>query len=73
MKLAVGDLVARVEAPTVLYRVTSVTTPTLVRLLPFRRSGNGVYIASMCGAWAGDGSAWRKIGSADDGRAERTP
>jgi hypothetical protein len=36
--LAVGDLVARIEAPTVLYRVTT-KFPGYVRALPYRRSG----------------------------------
>ncbi len=36
--LAVGDLVARVEAPTMIHRVTERFTG-YVRILPYRRSG----------------------------------
>lgn len=59
MALVVGDLVARVEASTMLYRVTSVSSG-VARCLPFRRSGREVFVVKIGDAWAGDGSAWRK-------------
>ena len=58
--LVVGDLVARVEAPTVLYRVTE-KFPGYVRALPYRRSGREqILFQSAAGArfWVGDGSQW---------------
>lgn len=63
-KLHVGDLVARVEAPTVLHRVTSMTR-AFVRLLPFRRSGREVALLSIKGQRMGDGSIWSVIGKDD--------
>lgn len=61
-KLHVGDLVARVEAPTMLHRVTSMTR-AFVRLLPFQRSGREVALLSIKGQWMGDGSIWSVVGS----------
>jgi hypothetical protein len=59
--LAVGDLVARVEAPTVLHRVTS-RHPGYVRVLPYRRGGREQLLVPLRHAgrtiWAGDGSEW---------------
>ncbi len=60
-KLQIGDLVARVEAPTMLHRVTSMT-PAFVRLLPFRRSGREVAILKIGKHWLGDGSVWNFVG-----------
>lgn len=61
LSLAVGDLVARVEAPTVLYRVTS-KHPGYVRILPYQRSGREVVLTTVKHGgrtiWAGDGSQW---------------
>jgi hypothetical protein len=61
-KLKIGDLVARVEAPTVLYRVTT-RYPQFVRILPFRRSGKEHVIMPMGSNWVGDGSTWNKVGT----------
>lgn len=59
--LAVGDLVARVEAPTVLHRVSE-KFPGYVRVLPYRRSGSEQFLLPMkrgrSTIWAGDGSQW---------------
>jgi hypothetical protein len=55
---AVGVLVARVEAPTVLYRVTSTHGGTYVRLLPYRRSGAEVVVMLIAGVLVGGGSQW---------------
>lgn len=60
-KLHVGDLVARVEAPTILHRVTSMTR-AFVRLLPFQRSGREVAILKIDKRWIGDGSVWNFVG-----------
>lgn len=61
-KLKVGDLVVRIEAPTVLYRVTS-RYPKFLRILPYRRSGKEHVIMPMGSHWVGDGSIWKKVGS----------
>lgn len=59
--LAVGDLVARVEAPTMLHRVTE-KFPGYVRVLPYRRSGKEQFLVSLPHGgrtiWTGDGSQW---------------
>jgi hypothetical protein len=61
----VGDLVARVEAPTVLHRVTE-KHPSYVRVLPYRRSGREQFLMSIKHGgrmiWAGDGSQWIVVG-----------
>ena len=59
---AIGTLVARTEAPTVLYRVTS-RTATTVRILPFRRSGGDHHLSMISGMIFGDGSTWIFPGS----------
>jgi hypothetical protein len=62
-KLAVGDLIARTEAPTVLYRVTSKQPHQCFRLLPYQRSGREIWITKLGGNWIGDGSTWKRIKS----------
>ena len=58
-KLPIGTLVARVEAPTVLHRVTSTIGPRdIVRILPYRRSGAEHVLMRIGGTWCGNGSAW---------------
>jgi hypothetical protein len=63
--LEVGDLVARVEAPTELHRVTA-RFPDYVRVLPYRRSGKEQFLISIRygdrAIWAGDGSQWIWMG-----------
>lgn len=61
--MKIGDLVARVEAPTVLYRVTVShgSIPHAFRALPYRRRGDAVTIIKVGDAWAGNGSAWRVV------------
>lgn len=65
--LAVGDLVARVEAPTVLHRVTE-KFPGYVRVLPYRRSGREQLLVPVRHGgrtiWTGDGSQWIVMGHA---------
>jgi hypothetical protein len=61
----VGTLVARVEAPTVRYRVTSVHgagRQAYVRLLPFRAQGREVAVTMIGCTLAGDGSRWIATG-----------
>jgi hypothetical protein len=64
--LVVGDLIARVEAPTVLHRVTSRFPGNYVRILPYRRSGQEHFLASVRHdgktTWVGDGSQWIWVG-----------
>ena len=59
--LVVGDLVARVEAPTVFHRVTE-RFPGYVRILPYRRSGREQLLVPVKHGgrtiWIGDGSQW---------------
>lgn len=55
--LKVGDLVARVEAPTMIHRVTE-KFPGYVRILPYRRSGKEHFLVPMGALWIGDGSQW---------------
>ena len=59
--LAVGDLVARVEAPTVLHRVSE-NFISYVRTLPYRRSGREQLLVPVKHGgrtiWIGDGSQW---------------
>lgn len=59
-KLEIGDLVARVEAPTVLYRVTSSIrgSKDMFRILPHQRQGREHVLVRMNGAWIADGSRW---------------
>lgn len=62
--LAIGDLVARVEAPTVIYRVTSQHAGH-ARILPFRRSGRELILVPLkrgSSTWIGDGSQWLLTG-----------
>jgi len=63
--LAVGDLVARVEAPTMLHRVSE-KFPGYVRALPYRRSGREQFLMPIKqggrSIWAGDGSQWIVMG-----------
>jgi hypothetical protein len=63
--LVVGDLVARVEAPTVLHRVTG-RYSGYVRVLPYRRSGKEQFLVPFSqdghAIWAGDGSQWIRVG-----------
>lgn len=62
---AVGTIVARTEAPTVRYRVTSIHgrgAQAYARLLPFRSSGREVVVTLIGGTLAGDGSAWVPAG-----------
>jgi hypothetical protein len=63
--LMVGDLVARVEAPTELHRVSE-KFPGYVRVLPYRRSGREQFLMPMRHGrrtiWAGDGSQWVVMG-----------
>ncbi len=65
--LRVGTLVARIEAPTMLYRVSE-KFPDYARALPFQRSGREVFLMSMkVGGrmhWIGDGSQWTLEGEA---------
>ena len=59
--LVVGDLVARVEAPTVIHRVTE-RFKGYVRVLPYRRSGREQLLVPVKSGgrtiWIGDGSQW---------------
>ena len=57
----VGDLVARIEAPTVLYRVTS-KHPKYVRVLPYQRSGKELLLFPVGRVWTDGGSQWSVIG-----------
>ncbi len=63
--LAVGDLVARVEAPTVIHRVTE-RFPKYARVLPYRHSGREQFLVPFKHGgrtiWAGDGSQWVVVG-----------
>ena len=45
--LAVGDLVARADAPAVTYRVTTALARGVVRALPFRRAGAEVLLFTV--------------------------
>lgn len=56
-----GTLVARIEAPTVLYRVTSIPASGYARLLPYQRSGREIIIARAGSRWIGDGSVWKPV------------
>ena len=56
-KIATGTLIARVEAPTVLYRVTT-RFPDYIRILPYQRSGKEHILISVGRNWIGDGSRW---------------
>lgn len=63
--LTVGDLVARIEAPTVFHRVTEKFSG-YVRVLPYRRSGREQILLPFrrgkSTVWAGDGSQWIVVG-----------
>jgi hypothetical protein len=59
--LKTGTLIARVEAPTVLYRVTSSPAPGFARILPYQRSGKEHIIYSQGSRWIGDGSVWKPV------------
>jgi len=59
--MKVGDLVYRVEASTVLFRVTSKIPGGFLRLLPYQRSGKEVFIMKSGSRWIGDGSIWKKV------------
>lgn len=58
----VNTLVARVEAPTVCYNVTSIFRQggraVAARLLPYRASGREIIVALERGHIVGDGSIW---------------
>jgi hypothetical protein len=61
--LTVGDLVARVEAPSELHRVTVKLPRGYVRVLPYRQEH---FLAAVRHGgrtiWAGDGSQWIWVG-----------
>jgi hypothetical protein len=63
--LTVGDLVARVEAPTVFHRVTT-KFPGYVRTLPYQRSGKEVLLMSIGrgkrAIWTDGTSQWIVVG-----------
>lgn len=63
MKLPpVGTILVRTEAPTVLYRVTSVHgkgTCAYARLLPYRRSGTETAVTMVGKLIVGNGSVWQ--------------
>lgn len=70
-KLVIGDLVARVEAPTVPYRVTSNFSVSgkaqgAVRVLPYRRSGQEQILFPIRhggkAIWTDGGSQWLVVG-----------
>lgn len=58
--IAIGTLVARVEDPDKLYRVTSSigSSRTMFRMLPHRRSGKELALVKIGKAWQADGSEW---------------
>lgn len=58
---SIGTLIARIEAPTVRYRVTSHSSAT-ARCLPFRTRGQDVTIAMANGVIVGGGSVWHIAG-----------
>ncbi len=58
--LSVGDLVSRVEAPTVVYLVTT-RLPRGFRALPYQRTGKEVFLLVVQGQVVGDGSTWRHL------------
>jgi hypothetical protein len=69
IKLVVGDLVARTEAPTVPYRVTSKfhgKARGAVRVLPYRRSGQEQILFPIQyggkAIWTDGGSQWLVVG-----------
>jgi hypothetical protein len=57
-KFKTGDLVARVEAPTVMYRVTSTVGSDAVRVLPYRRQGEAKILIQAGRHYVADGSLW---------------
>ncbi len=62
----IGDLIARVEAPTVIHRIASRHPVGFLHALPYRRSGREVYLDAV-GRGAGrvligDGSQWVVVG-----------
>lgn len=59
-KMKISDLIVRIEAPTVIYRVTSKIADGVFRCLPYRRSGKEVVIIKTKTHWIGDGSVWRE-------------
>lgn len=61
-KFPVGTLVARVEAPTVVWRVTSIGRTGHARVIPYRAAYvRDHLLAIVGGALVGDGSAWRVV------------
>lgn len=62
MKVEIGTLIARVEAPTVRYRVTSRLAKGVWRCLPFQARGREVVLqARIDGNLTGDGSVWIQV------------
>lgn len=57
----VGDIIARVEAPTLYYRITSKHPGGYFRCLPYQRSGKEIVVMKHSGKLIGDGSVWKEI------------
>lgn len=61
-KFPVGTLVARVEAPTVVWRVTSIGRTGRARVIPYRASYVRDHLLAVVGdSLVGDGSVWHAV------------
>ena len=61
-KIAVGDLVASVDAPTLLYRITTKYPAGYFRALPYRRSGSEKFLTWWKGSLIGADARWIVVG-----------
>lgn len=57
--LKIGALIARAEAPTVRYRITSITPNGTAHCLPYQAQGREVFVLLGVDHIVGDGSIWK--------------
>lgn len=61
-KFPVGTLVARVEAPTVVWRVTSIGRVGHARIIPYRaKFVRDILLTIVNDTLVGDGSVWKEV------------
>ena len=61
MSLKVGDIVAKVESPHLLYRVESIPMKGYYRVLPFQRQGGEVILTRVRSVLTDGSSRWKTI------------
>lgn len=61
MSIKVGDLVAKVESPHLLYRIASIPMKGYFRAIPFQRQGSEVILSRVRSVLTDGSSRWKLI------------